>query len=252
MSFRFSFALALSLAACWVLPAEAGSRRFTYIYEVDVMGKGEVEFEQYITHKAHKRTDPDFDRFDVKHEVEWGLGGHLQAAVFGTWQYHDGGADENGRVTFQTVAGEMIYQLASPIKEPLGAALYGEIGIGDQKAELEFKLLLQKNIGKWVLAWNGILEAEWEGSHYTDDNGEVAQVLGASYQINPAWSIGCETLHEIAINDWETAGDLIVYAGPKIAYRGRGWFATVTMMPQLTTLPSEPNLQTRLIAGIDF
>jgi hypothetical protein len=253
MSFRFFPAvIVFALIAIYAMPANAGSRRFTYIYEADILDEGEVEYEQWGTLKTRKKNDPNFDRLDIRHEVEWGLGDNMQLAVYFDWRYQDGAGTSSDGVTFQDIALEFIYQVADPTKDPLGVALYLEGAYGERKAKIEAKLLLQKNIDKWILAWNGIIEAEWEGSHHSEDKAEIAQVFGISYQIDPSWSVGFELLHEFEIDDWETIGDASVYGGPNVAYRANGWFATITPMFQLTSIDSEPDLQVRLIFGIDF
>jgi hypothetical protein len=85
--------------------------------------------------------------------------------------------------------------------------------------ELESKVILQKNLGPFVLGYNATLEATWEGDRLEERAGELAQSFGVSYEISPAWLLGAEFLHEIDIPDWSKAADSIVYGGPNVSYR---------------------------------
>ncbi|MCZ6836887.1 MAG: hypothetical protein O7G85_14015 [Planctomycetota bacterium] len=232
----------------------ADSRRFTYTYETTTMPKGHWEYEQWVTWKTDKDTDRDFDRLDFRHEIEWGVTDNLQAAFYvADWRYQDGKSVEDNGAEIRNSAVELIYSLADPTTDPLGVALYGEVKLGNEIIALEAKLLLQKNIGKWVFAWNGIFEAEWEGERYDEDKGELGQTFGASYQFSPSVLGGFELLHEIEYDDWSEWQDHVIYGGPNFSYRSKGpWWITITAMWQLTDVESEVNFQTRFIMGWDF
>ena len=113
MSLRIaSAAAAFILMAIVATPADAGSRRFTYIYETDVMEEGEAEYEQWITHKNRKKgTDTEYDKFEFRHEIEWGLGNGHQLAVYFDWKYQDGKSVSNDRIEFSDIALEYVYQV---------------------------------------------------------------------------------------------------------------------------------------------
>lgn len=232
--------------------AAAGDRRFAYTYEATTHAKGEVEYEQWVTWKTHKDSDSEFDRFDFRHELEFGITDRLQLGVYvSDWRYQHGDSVADG-ADWRNVAFEFIYALTDPVEDSIGTALYGEFKIGDELLELEGKFIVQKNVGKWVLGYNGIVEAEWEGSHFDEDKGEFAQTFGASYQFSPTFLAGFELLHEVEYEDWESWGDHAVYAGPNFSYRAEGWWVTVAPLVQLTDLAGEANFQTRILIGIDF
>jgi hypothetical protein len=232
--------------------AHGGARRFTYLYDAETQPKGVAEYEQWITWKTHKQTDPDFNRVDFRHEFELGLTDRLQIAFYvSDWRYQSGASVDNG-LEWRNVAAEVIYNLIDPITEPVGLALYGEIKLGPELAVLEGKLLVQANAGKWVLGWNGTIEAEWEGERYDEAKGEFGQAFGASYQFTPALLAGFELLHEIEYEDWSRWSDHAVYAGPNMSFRTTRWWITVTPMIQLTNVDTEPDFQLRMIFGFDF
>jgi hypothetical protein len=231
--------------------AEAGSRRFAYSYETTTMAKGAMELESWVTWKTDKAADPDFERFDIRHEFEYGVTDRLQLAFyFADWRYEEN-ATESGKTEFRDVAVEAIYNLTDPNTAPFGSALYGEIKGSDDFIELEAKLLLQKNIGQWMFVYNVGGEIGWE-DHYESDFAELMQSAGASYQITPSWSVGTELLHEIAVPDVDTIGDSAVYLGPNVGWRNERFSVALTGLWQLTSLSDEPDFQLRTIFAVDF
>jgi hypothetical protein len=231
--------------------AEAGSRRFTYSYETTTMAQGAMELESWVTWKTNQSSDPDFERFDIRHEFEYGVTDRLQLAFyFADWRYEEN-ADEAGEAKFRDVAIEAIYNLTDPNTTPFGSALYGEIKGSDDFIELEAKLLLQKNIGQWIFVYNIGGEIEWE-NEYTEDKAELMQSAGVSYQINPSWSVGAEVLHEIEVPDVDEIGDSAVYLGPNIGWRNERFSVAMTGLWQLTSLSGEPDFQLRTIFAVDF
>jgi hypothetical protein len=98
-----------------------------------------------------------------------------------------------------TAALEAIYQLSDPVDKPIGSALYGEVRGGDRFAELEAKLILEKDVGPWIFAYNATLEAEWEGQGLREKAGEFNQALGVSRQLGRRFYAGAEFVHEVAL-----------------------------------------------------
>ena len=236
-----------------VVAVQAGARRFTYVYEATTAVPGSVESENWITWKTSPREERRNDAVDFRNEIEFSATEHLQVGLYlADWDYReDPGANEHG-FRYQSSALELIYNLSNPTTDPLGSALYGEVRGGPEELELESKVILQKNLGRFVFAYNGTLEAKWEGDHLEEKGGEFSQSFGVSYEISPTWLVGGELLHEIDLPDWSEAEDSVLYAGPNVSYRGRNWWATVTPLVQLTNVASEVDFQTRLIFGFSF
>lgn len=230
---------------------DAGERRFTYVYEATTLKKGEWEFEQWVTWKTSKETNRHYDRFDFRTEIEYGVTDHFQLGFYlSDWRYEENRPEGKHRGEWRNVAVEAIWNLTDPTTDPIGLALYGEVKIGDELFELEGKFIVQKNFGKLTLAYNAIIEAEWEGSHFDEDKGELQQTLGLSYQFSPKFLAGFELLHEIAIPDWRGAsGKGILYIGPNFSYRTVKWWATLTPLFQVSDVEDEPDFQMRLIVG---
>ena len=231
--------------------SQAGDRRFVYTYEATTAPKGTLEFEQWITWKANRETGGNSNQFDFRHELEWGVTDRLQLGFYlSDWSVKY--EDSHTEADWKAVAVEAIYNLTNPTTDFLGSALYGEVKVGDEVFALEGKLLLQKNLGPWIVAYNAIVEAEWEGRSYDEEVGVFEQTLGVSYQVTPKFSVGAELLHEVEFEEWGDAGDHVVYAGPNASLRFGRAFATATVLFQATDIDDEPDVQSRLIFGIHF
>ncbi|MEO8616677.1 MAG: hypothetical protein ABI600_16150 [Luteolibacter sp.] len=246
-----SIVACLGAAAISTTAANAGARRFTYSYETTTMPAGAMELESSVTWKTNQASDPDFERFDIRHEFEYGVTDKLQLAFyFADWRYEES-ATESGKTEFRDVAVEAIYNLTDPNTSAFGSAIYGEIKGSDDFIELEAKLLLQKNFGAWMLVYNIGGEIAWEDD-YQNDEAELMQSAGVSYQINPSWSAGAEVLHEIAVPDVDTIGDSGLFVGPNIAWRSKRFAVTITGLWQVTALADEPDFQLRSLFSVEF
>ena len=231
--------------------AHADERSFTYSNEVTILPLGIVEVEQWVTWKTDKDTDPSFDRFDFRTEIEFALTEDLQLALYlSDWRYENSASKSEAE--WKNVAVELKRNLSDPISDFLGSALYGEVKFGPEKFVLEGKILLQKNFGKWIAVYNAVAEAEWEGENFADDKGVFKQTAGLSYQISPKFSAGAELLWEIEYEDWNTWSDGVLYLGPNASFSQEKWWITITPLIQVTDVASEPNFQTRLIIGLFF
>ena len=231
--------------------ANAGSRNFAYSYETTTMSKGAMELESIVTWKTNTADDSKFERFDIRHEFEYGVTDRLQLAVyFADWRYEES-STEAGDADFHDVALEVIYNLTDPNTSPFGSAFYGEVKGSDDFVEFEAKYLLQKNIGQWIFIYNIGGAIEWE-HNYEDDKAEWMQSIGCSYRISPSLSLGLEALHEIEIPDAEDFGDNGVYVGPNVAWKNNQLALTVAGLWQVTDLDGEPDFQLRTIFGFDF
>jgi len=246
-------ALALVLSFLIALPAFAGSRRFTYVYEVTTSPPGDVESENWVTWKTHKPDDRGFDQVEFRHELEFGVTEKFQVSVyFAEWDYHQGVSATPSGFTFQGSAIEMIYNLTNPVADPIGLSVYQEFNGGYRLFESESKMIAQKNLGKFVVAYNATLEAQWESEGLEERTGEFQQSLGVSFEINPHLLFGAEFVHELEFPDWSSPEPSRFFAGPNISLRRHTWWVTVTALGQVTRAGGEPDLQVRTIFGFSF
>lgn len=245
--------LSLVIAILAAAPAFAGSRRFTYVYEVTTSPPGDVEIENWVTWKTRKPDDPGFNQVEFRHELEWGITDKFQAAVYlADWNYHRGRSAGERGFTLTNSALELIYNFTNPVADPIGLAAYQEFQFGYRRFASESKLLAQKNFGRFVAAYNATLEAEWEGEGLAERNGEFQQSLGLSYEVSPHLLFGAEFVHEVAFPDWSEPEPGKFFAGPNVSVRFGTWWATLTALGQITRSGAKPDLQLRTIFGFSF
>jgi hypothetical protein len=249
----FTVVLLLMVTALTATPLLAGSRRFTYVYEVTTSPPGDVEIENWVTLKTRKGDDHGFNQVEFRHELEFGITDKFQAAIYlADWNHDEGmSAGERG-FTLTGSAVELIYNFTNPVADPIGLSAYQEFKGGYRFFESESKLLAQKNFGRFVVAYNATLEAEWEGEGLEEREGEFQQSLGLSYEVSPHLLFGAEFVHEIAFPDWSETEPSKFFAGPNVSVRKGNWWATLTALGQITSEGDEPDLQVRTIFGFSF
>ena len=236
--------------------AWADPRPFTLTYDAYPIGKGALEYEQWVTFNADKESEHDFRQFQVLHELEYGISDNFDLGLyFLRWNYEDS-RDESG-TQYDGGALELIYTILNPGKDRWGLALYGEIAMAENELEFEQKVIVQKDIGKWIFAYNLILETEIEGVFDSDEENEVEGVLGHAFGVTTAvartWFVGGELLVESVFSDWSDYEGTTAYLGPTISYQGGDhWWVTVTPAYQVTDEEEEADWKVRLIAGWEF
>jgi hypothetical protein len=233
--------------------ADADVRHFTFLYEAVPSTPGSVEIENSVTF----RTGTDGDRFsqvDFRHEFEFGVTKHLQLSLYvADWDYHSGFADQRSGYAYQGTAVEGIYNLTNPVTDTVGLSLYEEVKGGYEFFESESKVILQKNFGPVILAYNATLEATWEGRNLLEREGELQQALGVSYEFAPWISAGIEMIHEVVLPDWKSSQAANnFFVGPNVSVRHGRCFATITALAQATQTSDEPDVQLRTIVGFAF
>jgi hypothetical protein len=243
-----AFIRALRLVApfCLATGVLANERHFAFTYETDTAPKGSFEFEEQVLWERGSG----FDTFLFRQEMEYGITDRLQLAVY-FFDFEHAKEDGASSTKWAGTGVEAVYQMTDPNKSSLGSALYGEALMNDSELELEAKLLLQKNYGPFILAWNGILEAKWEDG-YSEAVGVLEQTLGVSYQIRPSFSVGFEAKQEVAFENWKHSEGNAVFVGPNLSFRKRGFFAAATCLFRVSDVPGEPHLELGTVFGFRF
>jgi hypothetical protein len=244
--------LTAAVAALAILPSpsHANERSFTYTYEVTTNPKGSIEYEQWATWEATRGVER-MNEFKFREELEFGLTDHLQLGLYlSDWSVVNTPGSTEAK--WEDAGAEFIWNLSNPTTDFLGSALYLETRLGDEQFALEGKVLLQKNFGQLIVAYNAVYEAEWEGPNYDERGGAVEQNLGISYELSPHFSLGAEVFHAMEMEDFKIHGKSALYAGPVASVKYGNWFATTTVLFQTTDREEQPDVQTRLIFGIHF
>lgn len=213
----------------------ANDRKFTYLYQSTVMGKGEKEIEIWTTTRIGKNTGY-FARIDNRVEFELGVTKKLQTAFYinfsNTTTDNSSGTNKT-EFKFRGISSEWKYQFTSPVSDALGFALYTELGLNTDEVELESKLILDKKINKTTLALNITFEPEWKlSSGKTETETKLEGSFGLSYPLAQNIHAGFELRQH---NVFTSAGleHSAFFGGPVISYSGDEWWATLTLMPQI-------------------
>jgi hypothetical protein len=145
----------------------------------------------------------------------------------------------------------------------LGSALYLEPTLGPRESELEGKLIVDRNLGKWLLAANAVAELDLEPVRNTAGSEletafVVTPILAAAYALAHGASVGVELRAPLGVTGQIKSATL--YGGPVVRWSDRGFWAALGVEPQLLAfseksagsrldLRDHARLEVRLLAG---
>jgi hypothetical protein len=157
--------------------------------------------------------------------------------------------------------------LSDPVANKLGSALYLEYALSTDEADVEAKLILDKQKGRFLNAINIVgelgtkkifgvngnqINAVNEGEFKFEGN------YGWAYKINHQWNAGFELKSENEFENGKFAYS-ILSVGPAVSYATKGFWINFGLMPQLTNLKGSgpelhehDGLQARLIFSYEF
>jgi hypothetical protein len=228
--------------------AFAQDRVFTYTYQSLVLNKGQKEIEVWTTLRGGR--EDYFRGTDHRLEFEIGLGKKLQTAFYLNYGYSKEIETTNEIQTVNSsntysFSNEWKYKLSDPVANALGSALYFEYGIGPDETELEGKVILDKQVGRTLHAFNLVGEYEFEKEFESEGGGLVAETerevyfeldYAFSLQLKDGFALGLEARNQ---NQFSTSNELessVLSIGPCFSYYTDGFWLNLTMMPQLANL----------------
>jgi hypothetical protein len=256
--------LSLLLGAATVLlvlvpsAARAGESPFGWLYTADVQPPRTFELEHW-SWLQHGQAGGQYDYVINKEELEYGITNRFQISGYFNWSYVNairnepdgatGGpgtdiaenADPSGRFTrtrFDSVAVELLYLLLNPLTDPFGLAFYVEPEVGPDVAELELRLIAQKNFldDRLILALNFWTAFETENTEQGVERATALELdFGVSYRFAPGWSAGIEGRNhrEFVGHGYGTPEHSAWFVGPNIHYATQRWWVTVAYRHQL-------------------
>lgn len=265
------------LAGCLpVTHSRADERRFTYTYEPEVLPKGAMEFEQWVTLRTQRTKNGavqqgNYNQWEIREELEYGVTDRYSVSLYlnGLSQnYKDVGAappDNVSRTRFNGVSMENRYMLVNPANNPVGLTLYFEPRFSGDQAELEQKIIIGQRHGDWKWAFNIGHAIEWKNDLH-DKEGELEVTFGISRDLGKHWSLGLELRDNNELPEYRRWENTALFLGPVVNYRQEKWWATLTVLPQIygrsflgnpdnnrtLDLAGHERLNLRLIVGIDF
>lgn len=269
----------LSLVAgslCLVALARADERRFTYTYEPEVLPKGGLEFEQWITLRTQRTRageveQENYNRWEFREELEYGVTDQYSVALYlntSAESFRDvsrrPGVDRS-EFRFDGVALENRYMLLNPATHTVGLTLYLEPRFSGEEAELEQKIILGRRHGDWKWALNLTHATEWE-DQLRHTEGEVEVSFGVARDLGPRWSLGLELRDHNEVPEYRVWENTAVFLGPVVSYRREKWWAALTILPQIyganfegdpdhhgtLDLAGHERVNVRLLFGISF
>jgi hypothetical protein len=229
------------LFLCFILTlfenSNCNERKFSYVYQSSVLGKGNKELEIWSTARIGKEI-PYYAGLDNRIEFEWGITNNLQTAFYFNFSNisQDNGSGMTEGFDFKGISSEWKYQFSKPFKDPIGFAVYGELGLNTDEVELETKLIFDKKISKHTLALNFVFEPEWElSSGESETEIGLEGDFGWCYNISSSFTAGIEVRNhnEISEGEWEHSA---LFAGPVLSFSQPSWWAILTVMPQIAAL----------------
>jgi len=274
--------LATAVLALLALTAtvRADENYFGYTYGSETLPKGHWEIYQWATFRTGK-VDGTYRAFDLQTEIEHGFTDRLQGSLYINAVKHDisnvNDFSDRDQFRFNGVQGSLKYSLKSPYKDGYGLAVYLEPGYkrysaksGDREDAffLEPKLIVQKNFLEGALIWATNFSGEFEREHNLDEQEweselELQLSTGLSYRFAPNWFVGVEALATSAFERMhlDELGEYGLFVGPNVHYANSKWWATLTVLPQVTGWPETvgnrdlehfEKLQVRLKVGVNF
>ena len=236
--------LFLSFFCITTISSFAQDRYFARTYTSTVLPKGAIDIEFWHTSRFGHR-DQFFHAQDQRMELEIGLGKNWQTAFYFNRYQKRYSESADGTTTANEIgfSNEWKWKLSDPGHKKIGVALYGEWGIkGGDELELEAKIILDKSIGKSLLAFNGAVEYEkefeWKNNKFSSVNWEAPVEFNFAwmYNLNTKTGLGAEIRNRNTIarkKGWENS---VFFGGPTFNYRGNRWFVVVNYLPQWTNV----------------
>lgn len=225
--------------------AYAQDRLFTYTYQSLVLNKGQKEIEVWTTLRSGR--EEYFRGIDHRLEFEIGLGKKLQTAFYLNYGYSKGIETRNEIQSANTqnsysFSNEWKLKLTDPVANSLGSALYFEYGIGSDEAELEGKIILDKQVGRTLHALNMVGEYEFEKEFGSESGNLEAETereayvefdYAFSYRIKDGLALGLEARNQ---NQFSVSNELessVLSLGPCLSYYTSDFWLNFTLMPQI-------------------
>lgn len=250
-----------------VFPSSAitQDRIFTYTYQSSVLNPGQRELEPWTTFRIGKKDF--YRRIDNRIEFETGLVRNLQTSFYLNSTTASAAGDSSIHTdTELSFSNEWKFKISDAIADPVGLALYGEWTLGSKEFELEGKLIFDKQIGRWITAFNIVGEMEWEkeaeGSEIETESESVLEFdYALAWQFSKGFHAGIEARshNDILKGKWQHSA---LFVGPVVSYARDNFWINVTVLPQVAALKgathknlvldSHEKMETRIIFSYAF
>ena len=221
--------------------ANADRRGYVWTYEYQTMPKGESEVEYYLTTKVpnfHKYGDENIWEHQV--EYEYGLTNRWDVGVYERWQQTNTSDKDSFDYTGTKV--KTRYRFGEKGMYPIDTLLYLEYihPDGSEEAELEGKVVLAKDFGKFNIAYNQIFETEINQSWQKSFLYEYA--VGLNYEFSLRLKLGIESAGSYTKEEY--------FIGPTVSWASKKFW--VGFGAQAGLNDKTDDFRCRLIIGFPF
>ena len=244
---------ALVLIACLTsawnpLEAFAHVRHYVWSTEYQTLPKNGAEVESYVTMKVPDGHHSNANQWEYQEELEYGVTDHFSAAHYERWQtVNKVEADAKDATKYSGFKFEGKYRIGERGKYWVDPLLYFEISRDPREKDipltLEEKIILSKDIGKFNVVYNQIMESG-TGSH---GRTEHEFTVGMNYEIFSELFLGMETKGQYW-NPGSHKNEMTL--GPTIAYEAKYfWIAAGALFG---VNHHGDDYQARIIIGVPF
>lgn len=235
------------LLSSLLLPSVGLSHERTYAFnqEYRTIPKNQFEIEQHVTSKVPNINKSNSNSFKYETEVEWGITDHWTLAHYQTWTTTNRSGTGKDTTEYSGFKFETKYRFGEKGKYWVDPLIYFEIKHDpreeDFPIELETKIILSKDFGKFNIVYNQIMENEVNRNGRT----EHAFTFGANYAVMDDLRLGVEVKGDL----WHPSDHRNALSiGPTIAWSNRYFWTTVGVL--FGANHAADDLEARVIVGV--
>ncbi len=226
--------------------AFAHLRSYAFTEEYKTIPQGNFEFEDWTTFTSPDGSKPADNSFDYQGELEYGVTDRLTLAHYERWRTENVEGPDDA-TTYKGFKFETKYRIGEKGQYWVDPLIYIEWSTDPREHEhhnaIESKLILSKDINKFNVVYNQIMENELARDGRTTH--EFSS--GANYEIVPSLHAGVEFTGEL----WAPGSHQNeLYLGPTLAWEGKYFWVVAGALFGVNHAADDH--QVRLIVGIPF
>jgi hypothetical protein len=187
----------------------------------------------------------------LRQELEYGVTDWYSASLYvneSIQRFRDPATGGNvSDADWKGISIENRFNVVNPATHKIGLTLYVEGRYSGQEAELEEKIIIGQRHGDWKWALNLMHATEW-ADHFRRHEGELELTAGLARQLTRRWSLGFEIREHNELPEYDKWENTAVFVGPVVSYRRNGWWAALSVMPQIygTNFSGNPDQNSHL------
>lgn len=238
----------ISIVLLCITTAQAQDRVFTCTYQSTVLNKGQRDLESWNTIRTGRKDY--YARYDNRTEYEIGLGKNLQTSFYLNITTKTRTIEENSVKSLSTAneigfSNEWKLKLLDPVANPIGLAVYAEVGILSNEFELEGKIIMDKKIGNLTIAANGVFEQEIAPVYINNElewekEKKVEGYLAFAYSLSPKINLTLENAYKNVFAESKLTNSAL-FSGVGFSYVMDNFWVNFTAMPQIVAFKGQTN-----------